>query len=64
MIDGGEALLQALREAHRVLDGEIEALRSGGSVDQLALARMKKRKLRLRDEIERAADALIPDISA
>ena len=32
--------------------------------DQLRLARMKKRKLLLRDEIQRWEDELIPDIIA
>lgn len=59
-----EQLLQTLREAHRTLDLEIEALRNEPGSDQLALARLKKRKLRLRDEIARAADALLPDLLA
>lgn len=59
-----EQLLVTLREAHRMLDLEIEALRGEPGSDQLALARLKKRKLRLRDEIARAADALLPDLLA
>ena len=64
MMDGNESLLNALREAHRRLDLDIEAARNDPLADQLALARMKKRKLRLRDEIARAVDALIPDLIA
>lgn len=64
MIEASEQLLATLREAHRRLDGEIEAMRADPALDQLALARLKKRKLRLRDEIERAADALVPDLIA
>lgn len=63
-IDAAEQLLTSLREAHRGLDAEIESLRSEPGADQLALARLKKRRLRLRDEIQRAADALIPDLIA
>lgn len=62
--DASEQLLRTLRDAHRRLDAEIEVMTADSAVDQLALARLKKRKLRLRDEIARAADALIPDIIA
>ena len=64
MNDATEQLLVALRQAHRRLDEEIEALRALPAVDQIALARLKKRKLQLRDEIGRAADLLIPDLIA
>jgi hypothetical protein len=56
--------LIALREAHRDLDAAIEALRDNPVQDQLRLARLKKRKLRLKDEIALLEDALIPDIIA
>ena len=59
-----QELLSSLRDAHRRLDEQIEALRADPAHDQIALARLKKRKLRLRDEIARTADALIPDIIA
>lgn len=62
--DASEGLLRALQEAHRQLDAEIEAMRVDASADQLALARLKKRKLRLRDEIARVQDVLVPDIIA
>jgi hypothetical protein len=42
----------------------IDALRGTGSADQLQLARLKKRKLRLRDEIVLLEDQLVPDIIA
>ena len=64
MNDATEQLLDALKQAHRRLDEEIEVLRAAPAVDQIALARLKKRKLRLRDEIARAADLLIPDLIA
>ena len=56
--------LDALRTEHRDLDTAIEALAGTGSSDQLQVARLKKRKLRLRDEIAMLEDALIPDIIA
>jgi hypothetical protein len=56
--------LEALRTEHRDLDVAIDALRRTGGADQLQLARFKKRKLRLRDEITQLEDHLIPDIIA
>lgn len=56
--------LEALRTEHRDLDMAIDALRGTGSADQLQLARLKKRKLRLRDEITQLEDQLVPDIIA
>ena len=56
--------LVRLRQEHRDLDTAIEALRASPSSDQLQLARLKKRKLRLRDEIAQLEDQLIPDIIA
>ena len=56
--------LGTLRTEHRDLDSAIDALRLLGSSDQLQLARMKKRKLALKDEIAMLEDQLIPDIIA
>jgi len=56
--------LLALRSEHRDLDASIEALRLVGASDQLQIARLKKRKLLLRDEITMLEDELIPDIIA
>jgi hypothetical protein len=56
--------LITLREAHRDLDAAIEALRNQPVPDQIQLARLKKRKLRLKDEIALLEDAQIPDIIA
>ncbi len=58
------ARLDALRVEHRDLDAAIDALVEGGVTDQLRFARLKKRKLRLRDEIAMIEDQLIPDIIA
>lgn len=56
--------LEFLRSEHRDLDAAIAALLGAGSVDQLQAARLKKRKLKLRDEIALLEDQLIPDIIA
>lgn len=56
--------LELLRTEHRDLDSAIDALRDQNSSDQLQIARLKKRKLRLRDEIALLEDELIPDIIA
>lgn len=56
--------LARLSEEHRDLDMAITALSSVAGADQLQLARLKKRKLRLRDEIGYLQDQLFPDIIA
>ncbi|QNG46456.1 DUF465 domain-containing protein [Sphingobium yanoikuyae] len=56
--------LALLRVEHRDLDAAIAALVDGGVGDQMQVARLKKRKLRLRDEIVALEDALVPDIIA
>lgn len=58
------AKLHTLKQEHRDLDTAIAALIEGGSADQLQMARLKKRKLRLRDEIASIEDRMIPDIIA
>ena len=56
--------LATLRIEHRDLDAAIDALRESGSTDQLQIARLKKRKLALRDQIAMIEDELLPDIIA
>jgi hypothetical protein len=56
--------LNELRAEHRRLDLEIEAMVAAGIVDQLELARLKKRKLRLKDQIQLLLDLGTPDIIA
>lgn len=56
--------LAALRMEHRDLDSAIDALLSLAAPDQLQLARLKKRKLRLKDEIALLHDLKVPDIIA
>ena len=58
------ARLNYLRMEHRDLDSAIDALRSMAAPDQLQLARLKKRKLRLKDEIAVLEDDALPDIIA
>ena len=56
--------LRALGEEHRELDARIVALAGEVTCDQVEVARLKKRKLRIRDEIESLRDLLLPDIIA
>ena len=56
--------LEALKAEHRSLDDQIRLLSAEPTGDQLELARLKRRKLMLKDQIERARDASVPDIIA
>jgi hypothetical protein len=56
--------LQVLRQEHRDLDEAIHVLETSGRGDQLALRRLKKQKLALKDQIVKIEDQLIPDIIA
>jgi hypothetical protein len=56
--------LAALKAEHRQLDEQIAALAAEAGSDQLELARLKKRKLRLKDQIQLIIDSNIPDIIA
>ncbi len=58
------AALHELRTSHRNLDREITALREIGTADMLKIGRMKKLKLKLKDQIRVIADKLTPDIIA
>ena len=56
--------LAALKVEHRDLDAAIAALTEADGPDQLQVARLKKRKLRLKDQIAIFDDYLTPDIIA
>jgi hypothetical protein len=58
------AKLTQLTQEHRDLDAAIEAMVVSGSPDLLALSRLKKRKLQLKDEITEINNGLLPDIIA
>jgi len=58
------ARLTRLETEHRDLDDAIEALSAKPAADLLQIARLKKRKLRLKDEIQIVQDMMIPDIIA
>ena len=62
--DDPREVLALLKAEHRRLDQEIELLRTTGNCDQLELARMKKKKLALKDEIQLISDRIVPDIIA
>lgn len=56
--------LAEMRRQHEALNAEVDALTENGVVDQLKVARLKKEKLRLKDEIARIEDLITPDIIA
>lgn len=58
------AKLAQLTQEHRDLDAAIEALSRAANPDLLALSRLKKRKLQLKDEITEINNGLLPDIIA
>ena len=66
MLEDREALLRRLHELrseHRDLDTVIARLETGLG-DQLQMQRLKKRKLKLKDEIAWLEARLVPDIIA
>ncbi|HVI06473.1 MAG TPA: DUF465 domain-containing protein [Sphingomicrobium sp.] len=56
--------LEALKTEHRHLDERIQMLSSEPIGDQLELARLKRRKLKLKDQIQLIIDSNVPDIIA
>ncbi|MEE2861255.1 MAG: YdcH family protein [Paracoccus sp. (in: a-proteobacteria)] len=58
------ARLDALRAEHRQLDEAIAAMQDDQLTSSLALQRLKKQKLVLKDRIARLEDELTPDIIA
>ena len=58
------ARLNELQLEHADLDASIEALGRMPVPDQLMIARLKRKKLTLRDEIVKIEDRILPDIIA
>ncbi|MCX7034249.1 MAG: DUF465 domain-containing protein [Arenimonas sp.] len=58
------AQLVDLKVEHRDLDAAIERLAESIQADEMAIKRLKKRKLRLRDMIAALESRLIPDLDA
>ena len=56
--------LDAMKAEHRRLDAQIAALSAEPLFDQLEIARLKRRKLQLKDHIQLMIDRNIPDIIA
>jgi hypothetical protein len=56
--------LAKLRLEHRGLDLEIATLETAGAGDQLLVSRLKKRKLKVKDQMTALEDQLLPDIIA
>ena len=56
--------LDALKAEHRQLDERIRNLSAEPIGDQLEIARLKRRKLQLKDQIQVIAASNIPDIIA
>jgi hypothetical protein len=56
--------LAILVQEHADLDAAIRALESQAHHDRLSVARLKKKKLQLKDKIQAVKDQLTPDIIA
>jgi len=62
--DHPAGMLEMLKAEHRQLDEQIQLLSSEPTGDQLEIARLKRRKLQLKDQIQRIIDSSVPDIIA
>ena len=62
--DDRRPTVEELKAEHRRLDERIRVLSAEPHGDQLQVARLKRRKLQLKDEIQRIIDSSIPDIIA
>ena len=56
--------LEQLRTEHRDLDDIIERLQAAQPVDLIQIQRLKKRKLILKDSIQKIESEMLPDIIA
>ena len=59
-----EARLTELRQDHADLDAAVQAISATPMPDMLLIARLKRKKLALKDEMTRIEDQLTPDIIA
>ena len=62
--EGLRGRIAVMRQEHQDLDAAIRALGLLPDADQLQIARLKKKKLTLRDEIVRLSSRITPDIIA
>ena len=59
-----KAKINELRKLHSELDIEISKIVKVIPVDQVLLQRIKKKKLKLKDEISKLSSHILPDIIA
>ena len=59
-----KAKINELRKLHSELDIEISKIVKVIPVDQVMLQRIKKKKLKLKDEISKLSSHMLPDIIA
>ncbi len=59
-----EERLVELQHEHKDLDDVIDRLRSTAAVDLFQMKRLQKKKLMLKDQIQKIKSQLIPDIIA
>ena len=56
--------IMELRVDHKDLDDSIHALSRSNYIDQVQLKRLKKKKLLIKDTIQKLESQLIPDVDA
>jgi hypothetical protein len=64
MDDATREMLESMKAEHRRLDEQILVLSAEPLFDQLEIARLKRRKLQLKDHIQLMIDRNTPDIIA
>jgi hypothetical protein len=62
--DAVRARLAVVQQEHSDLDAAVQALALAPVPDMMVIGRLKRKKLGLKDEIERLKDQLTPDIIA
>lgn len=63
-LDDLQEKLADLESEHRQLDAEIERLINTPPIDLLHIQRLKKKKLALKDQIQKLKSDILPDIIA